>query len=47
MISKPNFGQSNFNYDQIGGIIKFKTLPKILGREKCNVDGMDKICCKT
>ena len=38
MISKRNFGKSNFNYDQIGGMIKFKTLPKILGRERCNIE---------
>ena len=36
MISKRNFGLPNFNYFRIGGIIKFKTLPKW-----CNIEGMD------
>ena len=41
MISERNFGLSNFNYFQVGGKIKFKTLPKILVGERCNNEGMD------
>ena len=33
MISKQTFGQPNFNYEQIGGVIEFKTQPRIMGRD--------------
>ena len=38
---KTKFWQGNFNYFREGGKIKFKTLPKLLARERCNIEGMD------